>query len=88
MRGKNTNGVQGKETHDRQIEILEGGGEHDDPKVDASELKGAKTGQGVRAMTDGERKTDLSGKEGRQSEFPVSRGGMNQESRQHNKPHP
>ena len=88
MRGKNTNGVQGKETHDRQIEILEGGGEHDDPKVDGSELKGAKTGQGVRAMTDGERKTDLLGKEGRQSEFPVSRGGMNQESRQHNKPHP
>lgn len=41
----------------------------------------------MRAMTEGERKTDLSDKEGRQSEFPVSRGGINQESRQHNKPH-
>jgi hypothetical protein len=46
-----------------------------------------KAGQRMRAMTDGERRTNLSGKKGRQSEFPVSRGGMNQESRQHNKPH-
>ena len=87
MQGKNKSGVQGKKTHDRQIEILESGGEHDNAKVDDSEIQGTKAGQRVRAMTEGERKTNLSGKKGRQSEFPVSRGGMNQESRQHNKPH-
>jgi hypothetical protein len=87
MRGKNKSGIQGKETHDRQIEILEGGGEHDNAKVPDSEIQGVKAGQRMRAMTEGERKTNLSGKKGRQSEFPVSRGGMNQESRQHNKPH-
>ena len=38
----------------------------------------------------GERKSEpLTGdKKARQSEFAVSRGGMNQESRQHNKPMP
>ena len=38
----------------------------------------------------GERKSEpLTGnKKARQSEFAVSRGGMNQESRQHNKPRP
>ncbi|HYD73284.1 MAG TPA: hypothetical protein VEF55_09100 [Candidatus Binatia bacterium] len=30
----------------------------------------------------------LAAQKGRQSEFAVSRGGMNQESRQHNKPRP
>ena len=30
----------------------------------------------------------LAAQKGRQSEFAVSRGGMNQESRQHNKPTP
>jgi hypothetical protein len=37
----------------------------------------------------GERNSEpLAAKNGRQSEFSVSRGGMNQESRQHNKPRP
>jgi hypothetical protein len=36
-----------------------------------------------------ERKSEpLAAQKGRQSEFAVSRGGMNQESRQHNKPTP
>jgi hypothetical protein len=85
MRGKNRRGVQGPKTTGRQIEILESGGEHDNAKVPDSEIQGAKSGKRVKAMTDGERKTNLSGRKGRQSEFPVSRGGMNQESRQHNK---
>ena len=37
----------------------------------------------------GERKSEsLAARKGRQSEFAVSRGGMNQESRHHNKPAP
>jgi hypothetical protein len=85
MRGKNKSGVQGPKTTGRQVEILESAGKHDNAKAPGSVIQGAKTGQRVRAMTEGERKTNLSGKKGRQSEFPVSRGGMNQESRQHNK---
>jgi hypothetical protein len=87
MQGKNKSGVQGSKTTERQVEILESGGEHDNAKVPDSEIQGTKAGKRMRAMTEGERKTDLSDKDGRQSEFPVSRGGMNQESRQHNKPH-
>ena len=86
MRGKNKSGVQGPKTTGRQVEILESGGEHDNAKVSDTEIQGTKAGKRMRAMTEGERKTNLSGKKGRQSEFPVSRGGMNQESRQHNKP--
>ena len=85
MRGKNKSGVQGPKTTSRQVEILESGGEHDNEKVPDSEIQGTKAGKRMKAMTEGERKTNLSGKKGRQSEFPVSRGGMNQESRQHNK---
>jgi hypothetical protein len=88
MRGKNKSGVQGPKTTGRQIEILESGGEQDqdNAKIPASEIQGTKAGKRVKAMTEGERRTNLSDKKGRQSEFPVSRGGMNQES-QHNKPH-
>lgn len=86
MRGKNKSNVQGSDTTGRQIEILESGGEHDNGKVPDSEIQGTKAGKRMKAMTEGERKTNLSGKKGRQGEFPVSRGGMKQESRQHNKP--
>jgi hypothetical protein len=86
VRGKNKSGVQGPKTTGRQVEILQSGGEHDNGKVPDSEIQGVKAGKRMKAMTEGERKTDLSGRQGRQSEFPVSRGGMNQESRQHNKP--
>jgi hypothetical protein len=85
MRGKNKAGVQGRKTTERQIEILESGGEHDNAKVSDAEIQKAPKTRRVEAMKEGERKTNLSGKKGRQSEFPVSRGGMNQESRQHNK---
>jgi hypothetical protein len=85
MRGKNKSGVQGPKTTGRQIEILESGGEHDNAKVADSEIQKVPKTRRVEAMKEGERKTNLSGKPGRQSEFPVSRGGMNQESRQHNK---
>jgi hypothetical protein len=85
MSNTNNDGMQGKKTHQRQREILESGGEHDDSKVPDHELQGEKTGARVRPMTEGEKKTNLDGQPGRQSEFPVSRGGMNQESRQHNK---
>jgi hypothetical protein len=86
MRGKNPNGVQGAKTTGRQKEILEGGGEHDAPKASDAEAHGAKTGKRIEPMSSGEQRTNLSGRKGRQFEFPVSRGGMNQESRQHNKP--
>jgi hypothetical protein len=85
MRGKNKSGVQGPKTTGRQIEILESGGEHDNAKVSDTEIQKVPKTRRVEAMKQGERQTNLSGKPGRQSEFPVSRGGMNQESRQHNK---
>jgi hypothetical protein len=88
MRDKNGSGVQGRKTAARQKKILESGGEHDNARVPDSEIQGAKAGKRMGAMTGGERKTNLSGRKGRQSEFPVSRGGVNQESRQHNKPQP
>jgi hypothetical protein len=84
MRGKNKPGVQGAKTTARHKEILESGGKHDNPKV--AETQRVPKTRHVEAMKQGERQTNLSGKRGRQSEFPVSRGGMNQESRQHNKP--
>ena len=86
MGSKNRTVVQGRKTTERQVEILESGGEHDNAKAPDTEIQGVPDRRRVDAMTDGERKTNLSGKKGRQSEFPVSRGGMNQESRQHNKP--
>ncbi len=86
MRGKNRSGVQGPKTTGRQVEILESGGEHDNAKVPDSEIQGTKAGKRMKAMTEGERNTALNDRKGRQSGFPVSRGGMNQESRQHNKP--
>jgi hypothetical protein len=86
MSGKNKAGVQGRKTTERQTEILESGGEHDNAKVPDSEIQGVPNDRRYEVMSEGERKTNLSDKKGRQSEFPVSRGGMNQESRQHNKP--
>jgi hypothetical protein len=86
MSGKNKAGVQGRKTAERQREILESGGEHDNAKVPDSEIQGVPNERRYEVMSEGERKTNLSDKKGRQSEFPVSRGGMNQESRQHNKP--
>jgi hypothetical protein len=86
MRGKNKAGEQGPKTTGRQIEILESGGEHDNAKVSDAEIQGVPKTRRADAMKQGERQTDLSGKRGRQGEYPVSRGGMNQESRQHNKP--
>jgi hypothetical protein len=85
MRGKNKSGVQGPKTTRRQTEILESGGKHDDSTVSEAELQKIPKKRRVEAMKRGERETDLSGKPGRQSEFPVSRRGMNDESRQHNK---
>ena len=85
MKGKNKSGVQWAATTQRQKEILESGGEHDNAKVPDSEIQKVPKTRRVEAMKEGERKTNLSGRKGRQSEFPVSRGGMNQESRQHNK---
>jgi hypothetical protein len=80
---RRSSGKQGPATKGRQREILEGGGRHDD-SVDAG-TKIPKRGA-VKEMGERERRTKLDGKKGRQSEYPVSRGGMNQESRQHNKP--
>ncbi len=84
-RGEKKPGIQGRKTSSRQTEILESGGEHDNAKVPDSEIQGVPSERRYKVMSEGERKTNLSGKKGRQSEFPVSRGGMNQESRQHNK---
>lgn len=75
---------QGPKTKNRQREILEGGGRHDDPEVGPEEP--IPDSKAVDTMTSAEKRRNLDGKAGRQSEFPVSRGGMNQESRQHNKP--
>lgn len=87
MRGKNKSGVQGPKTTGRQVEILQSGSEDDNPndKVSDAEIQGVPKTRRAEAMKQGERNTNLSGKAGRQSEFPVSRGGMSQESRQHNK---
>jgi hypothetical protein len=82
MKGKNAAGVQGRKTKARQKEILEGGGRHDDSLAGEEPVPNA--GE-IEEMSEPERRTRLDGKPGRQSEFPVSRGGMNQESRQHNK---
>jgi hypothetical protein len=86
VKGKNKSGVQGAATTRRHKEILESGGEHDNAKVPDSEIQKVPKTRRIEAMKEGERKTNLSGRKGRQSEFAVSRGGMNQESRQHNKP--
>jgi hypothetical protein len=85
MQGKKKGGVQGPKTTGRQVEILESGGEHDNDKVSDTEIQKVPKTRRAETMKEGERKTNLSGKAGRESEFPVSRGGMNQESRQHNK---
>jgi hypothetical protein len=50
---------------------------------------GKRDGRADEDLETSERKSEpLARKKGRQSEFAVSRGGMNQESRQHNKPRP
>ena len=62
--------MQGKKTHEQQLRILEN--KDDVPKP----------GDSGAPATDGFKEA---GTEGRESEFAVSRGGMNQESRDHNK---
>ena len=48
-----------------------------------------KTGRAGEDLDATDRKSSpLAAQKGRQSEFAVSRGGLNQESRQHNKPRP
>src|SRR5690606_35601388 len=86
MRGKNKSGVQGPTTTGRPNENLESGGVHDNAKVSDTEIQKVPKTRRVETMKQGERQTNLSGKSGRQSEFPVSRRGMNDESRQHKKP--
>ena len=50
---------------------------------------GKKTGRVHQDLDANDRKSSpLAAQKGRQSEFAVSRGGLNQESRQHNKPRP
>ena len=62
--------MQGKKTHEQQLRILEN--KDDVPKP--GEPQAAAAGDFRQAE-----------REERDSEFPVSRGGMNQESRDHNK---
>ena len=62
--------MQGKKTHEQQLRILEN--KDDVPKP------GENTGPTAAAPRE-------AGSEARDSEFAVSRGGMNQESRDHNK---
>ena len=66
--------LQGKKTHEQQLRILE-------RKPDVPDARQIEE-EAARTQHDGGGKTAKRG--GRQSEFPVSRGGLNQES-QHNK---
>jgi hypothetical protein len=66
--------LQGKKTHEQQLRMLERKPDVPDARQIAEEI--------ARTQHDGGAKTAKHG--GRQSEFPVSRGGLNQES-QHNK---
>jgi hypothetical protein len=66
--------LQGKKTHEQQLRILERKPDVPDARQIEQEI--------ARIQHDGGAKTAKRG--GRQSEFPVSRGGLNQES-QHNK---
>ncbi|GHC68616.1 hypothetical protein [Limoniibacter endophyticus] len=59
----------GKKTHEKQVRTFE---RRDDYHRRDDQIDSAPG-------------TNLKNQEARQSEFPVSRGGMNQESRQHNK---
>jgi hypothetical protein len=68
---------QGPKTVEQRKRMLEG--KDDMPRRD---------GDGEISDDDVERKAQHLDPAARQSEFPVSRGGMNQESRQHNKPVP
>jgi hypothetical protein len=68
--------LQGKKTHEQQLRILERKPDVPDARQIEEEI--------ARAQHDGGAKTAKRG--GRQSEFPVSRAGLNQESR-HNKHH-
>jgi hypothetical protein len=68
--------MQGKKTHEQQVRILER-----KPDVpDARQMEEA-----LKHAGKGDRKADVPDRSARQSEFPVSRGGMNQEDRNHNK---
>lgn len=64
--------MQGKKTHEQLVRTLEHKDEVRKPG-DPAGAAGADHGHPLRHP------------EARQSEFPVSRGGLNQESRQHNK---
>ncbi|MCA6113551.1 hypothetical protein J6524_01215 [Bradyrhizobium sp. WSM 1738] len=66
--------LQGKKTHEQQLRILERKPDVPDARQVEEDI--------ARAQRDGSTKTAKRG--GRQSEFTVSRGGLNQES-QHNK---
>jgi hypothetical protein len=66
--------LQGRKTHEQQLRMLEGKPDFPDQRQLASDLARAQTGSA---------KSPRHG-EARQSEFPVSRSGLNQES-QHNK---
>jgi hypothetical protein len=66
--------LQGKKTHEQQLRILERKPDLPDARQIEQEIASTQHDGGVKTVKRG----------GRQSEFPVSRGGMNQES-QHNK---
>jgi hypothetical protein len=66
--------AQGRKTHEQQMRILERKADLPDARRldDALPRAGRSGGRAIR-------------RDARQSEFPVSRGGMNQEDRSHNK---
>ena len=72
--GKTPKHMQGRKTHEQQLRILE-------RKPDVPDARRTETAM-KRAGRDAARQVRRSA---RASEFPVSRGGVNQESRDHNK---
>ncbi|WP_407176141.1 hypothetical protein [Bradyrhizobium sp. STM 3562] len=70
--------LQGKKTHEQQLRILERKPDVPDARQVEQDIARLQANGGAR----------LARHEGRQSEFPVSRGGLNQESRhnKHNRP--
>jgi len=66
--------LQGKKTHEQQLRILERKPDVPDARQIEQEIASTQHDAGAK----------IARRDGRQSEFPVSRGGMNQES-QHNK---
>ncbi|MDC7789862.1 hypothetical protein PQJ75_14140 [Rhodoplanes sp. TEM] len=68
-------GLQGRKTHEQQLRILERRDDVPDARRMEAELAAAPH-EGTAELVD---------PDARQSEFPVSRGGVHQESRTHNK---